>query len=100
MTMAEENRGRVSPAKEPARIALHEKGKPPQPLIDIDFVHEVGAGIRPAVGRAHGAGRAAQRTRAGAHARARQSARRARGSHLLRVAEGRARQTVTREVLS
>src|ERR1051325_10054880 len=32
---------RLSPAEELARIPLYEKGKPPQPLIDVDFVDEV-----------------------------------------------------------
>jgi N-dimethylarginine dimethylaminohydrolase len=32
---------RLSPREELARIPLYEKGKPPQPLIDVDFVDEV-----------------------------------------------------------
>jgi hypothetical protein len=40
--MAKDSRGpRLSPAEELARIPLYEKGKPPQPLIDVDFVDEV-----------------------------------------------------------
>jgi hypothetical protein len=41
MTMAKENRGCLSPAEELARIPLYEKGKSPQPLIDVDFVDEI-----------------------------------------------------------
>ena len=34
---------RLSPAEELARIPLYEKGKPPQPLFDIDYLDELEA---------------------------------------------------------
>ena len=36
-------KARLSPADELARIPLYEKGKPPQPLFDIDYMDELEA---------------------------------------------------------